>query len=282
MANNDDIEADHLPPLRDEPDDLPTHPVRIRQVRLRPGLFIGPIILLLAFVGLLALGGIRRVQSRTDRMVIQGNFSQIIFAVELFHDAHGRFPANTFDANGQPLLSWRVQLLPYIEGEELYQKFHFDEPWDSPNNRPLLDEMPHIFGSPNARSATERENRTFIRAFSTQGAAMERIPLERGQKRPNGRIRLDLGFNEVLDVRSETIFMIEAGESVEWTKPDDLTWDIGQPIPSLGGDRNTNEFQAAFVDGKARTLKKSITPGQLKALITIAGGEPVRIEDLIK
>ena len=41
--------------------------------------------------------------------------------------------------------SWRVAILPYLEQNELYKRYNFDEPWDGPNNRKLLDQMPAIF-----------------------------------------------------------------------------------------------------------------------------------------
>src|SRR5579862_2199000 len=37
---------------------------------------------------------------------------------------------NIVDKNGKALLSWRVQLLPFLEEEELYKLFKLDEPWD--------------------------------------------------------------------------------------------------------------------------------------------------------
>ncbi len=49
--------------------------------------------------------------------------------------------------SGEPLLSWRVALLPFLGKAEyaLYQKFRLDEPWDSEHNRPLADQMPDVF-----------------------------------------------------------------------------------------------------------------------------------------
>src|SRR5260370_25308336 len=56
-----------------------------------------------------------------------------------YHQDHGSFPSSAiFDKDCRPLLSWRVALLPYLEENELYSQFRLDEPWDSPNNRPLL------------------------------------------------------------------------------------------------------------------------------------------------
>ena len=49
-------------------------------------------------------------------------------------------------------LSWRVQILPFIEEDCLYKEFHQDEPWDSPHNVKLLPRMPKIFIDPRFQS----------------------------------------------------------------------------------------------------------------------------------
>ena len=52
----------------------------------------------------------------------------------------GNFPARAnFDEDGNPLLSWRVHILPYMDYGQLYDQFHLDEPWDSEHNKKLLD-----------------------------------------------------------------------------------------------------------------------------------------------
>jgi hypothetical protein len=49
---------------------------------------------------------------------------------------------------GQPLLSWRVGLLPYLGYQALYDQFHLDEPWSSPHNCSLLARIPAVYQSP--------------------------------------------------------------------------------------------------------------------------------------
>ena len=44
--------------------------------------------------------------------------------------------------------SWRVAILPYLEHNPLYRQYNFDEPWDGPNNRKLIDKMPAIYSYP--------------------------------------------------------------------------------------------------------------------------------------
>ena len=58
----------------------------------------------------------------------------------------GAFPPRVHrDREGRPLLSWRVLILPYMEQNELFSRFHLDEPWDSPHNRTLIDPIPPTY-----------------------------------------------------------------------------------------------------------------------------------------
>src|SRR4051812_8249116 len=60
------------------------------------------------------------------------NAKSIAWGCQHYADAFGGFPTNSFSLTGEPLLSWRVHLLPYVEAENLYKQFKLDEPWDSP------------------------------------------------------------------------------------------------------------------------------------------------------
>ena len=70
---------------------------------------------------------------------------------EQYRAIYGRFPvddvASLFDANGNPYLSWRVYILPFIGYTSLFQQFDLTAPWNSPQNLPLLNQMPDVFRS---------------------------------------------------------------------------------------------------------------------------------------
>jgi hypothetical protein len=68
------------------------------------------------------------------------NLKWICLALHNYEAANGAFPpAYVADADGKPMHSWRVMILPYAEEPALYKKYRFDEPWDGPNNRQLWD-----------------------------------------------------------------------------------------------------------------------------------------------
>ncbi len=72
----------------------------------------------------------------STRMQCSNHIKQIAIAMNNYHDTLTKLPpAYTVDAEGRPLHSWRVLILPYIEQQELYERIRLDEPWDSPYNR---------------------------------------------------------------------------------------------------------------------------------------------------
>ncbi len=137
-----------------------------------------------------------------------------------YHDTYGRFPpAAVCGADGKPLLSWRVLLLPFIEGDELYKKFKLDEPWDSPHNIQLVTQMHPLYGP--YRNKRTDDGMTYFRVFVGPGAAFE------GMK--------GLTFANFTDGTSNTFLIVEAWDPVPWTKPEELTYDPNAPLPRIEG-----------------------------------------------
>jgi hypothetical protein len=63
----------------------------------------------------------------------------VMLAMHNYHAAYNRLPGPAImSADGKPLLSWRVALLPFLEEQALYEQFRLDEPWDSEHNLPLI------------------------------------------------------------------------------------------------------------------------------------------------
>ena len=84
---------------------------------------------------------------RTDRGL--ANLKALGLAMRLYHDAHFEYPRSAvLGPDGKTPHSWRVELLPYLNQKELYAKYRLDEPWDSPANKRMLEDMPDVFRSP--------------------------------------------------------------------------------------------------------------------------------------
>ena len=82
-----------------------------------------------------------------------------------------------------------------------------------------------------------------------------------------------------VDGTSNTILIIEAGNPVPWTKPEDLHYAEDEPLPELGGSF-PNVMHAAFADGSVHTLTKNYNKKQLRYAITINDGTPLDLSKL--
>jgi hypothetical protein len=191
-----------------------------------------------------------KVTGASRRTQAANNLKQIALAMHNFYSVYNRLPAAAvYDNRGKPLLSWRVQLLPFLEANDLYKEFHFDEPWDSDHNKKLLDRMPRVYAVPNSKG---KSHLTPYQVFHGKGAIFE------GK---NG-----ITFAQIPDGTSNTILVVETKPEVPWTKPEDIPFDVDKPLPKLGGIQ-PDGFQAAFADGSVHFLKKTVKEKTLKILI---------------
>jgi hypothetical protein len=197
-------------------------------------------------------------RTAADRAITANNLKQIGLGLHSYHDTTGSFPARAnFDAAGKPLLSWRVQMLPYLDQSELYKEFRQDEPWDSEHNKKLLARMPEVFRAPGSKNKADSGKTNFL-APIWEGSV---LGADKGTK-----------IADIRDGTSNTIAVVEVSDeaAVPWTKPDDWQVDDKDPIKGL-----SETFAALLCDGSVRFFTKDITPDTLKALLTRSGGEVV-------
>jgi RNA polymerase sigma factor (sigma-70 family) len=280
------------------------------------------------------------------------NLKKLALAMQNYADVHsGRLPMPTIvGKNGRALLSWRVELLPFMGEAELYNQFKRDEAWDSPHNRKLLSKMPALYAPPGVK--TQRPYSTFYQVFVSprpsgggqpsggpggmpppgaapggaggmqgmaapggagrmqgmrggpmgggmRGMPMQGMPGKGAMRLPGGRAGGPVGAAggiavpvpafvkgeatrfpaSFVDGASTTILIIEAGNPVPWTKPEDLHYADDEPLPELGG-LFPFVFHAAFADGTVHTLTKEYNKKQLRNAITINEGEMIDMSKL--
>ena len=184
-------------------------------------------------------------------------------AVANYHDVEGHYPPPYIaDKDGRPMHSWRVLILPYIEQQELYKEYRFDEPWDGPNNRQLAGRMPKMY----ALHGDYRPGTTTTNYVAIVGP--------RTVWRPDRRTK----HEDVKDGAANTLLIAEnRGHNIHWMEPRDLDFDgMDWSGNSPHGVSSKYDAPAAvFLDGSVRRLPRKLTPVGLQALVTIDGGEPV-------
>lgn len=88
----------------------------------------------------------------TNMQISRNNLYKLHRAMDSYRGAHSEAkypPAIVTDEFGTPLYSWRVLLLPYLEGcEELAEKFDLNKAWNDPVNLPLSEQIIPVFHAP--------------------------------------------------------------------------------------------------------------------------------------
>jgi hypothetical protein len=207
--------------------------------------------------------GAAQARQAADRAMRANNLKQIGLAL-LHHDvARGRLSPAITDKQGKPLLSWRVAILPYLEHDQLYRQFRLDEPWDSDHNKKLAEKMPPIYSLPGVK--TKEPFTTFYQGFAGPGTVF-------GDAK-------GITMAQIRDGASNTIMVVEAGEAVHWTKPEDLPYDPQKPLPRLGAFP-ADGFHAVLCDGSVHLLRRDADPMTLRRAITINDGFFIDLDKL--
>jgi hypothetical protein len=187
-------------------------------------------------------------------------------AVANYRDEKGHYPPPyVIGPDGQPWHSWRVLILPYIEKDDLFKQYKFDEPWDGPNNRKLADRMPRQY-------ALHGDWEPGLTTTNYVAVVGQQTVWQPGKK---------IGQVDVKDGSSETILIAEnRGLGAHWMEPRDLDFDtMDWTINSPNGISSKYDRPAVvLLDGSVRRLSRTISPDALRALFTIAGNETVSFD----
>lgn len=211
------------------------------------------------------------------------NLKQIGLAFHNFHDAFKHFPpAVVMGPDEKPWHSWRIFLLPYIEQAELYNQYKFDEPWNGPNNKKLLDKMPTVYADP-----IHGENKDFYThyvAITGDGMAFSAEGAEFDGKELGTALTSGMAIRNFTDGTSNTLLIGPVGpdRKIPWMKPEDII--VDDKFPELG---KKGSFALPFktdkgnagpflrCDGSVAGILDSIDKDTFRSLLTLNGGEVI-------
>lgn len=219
---------------------------------------LGIIALLIA----LLLPAPRSAREAARRSQCVNNLKQIGIALHNYEQAYGALPPSyTVDAVGRPLHSWRTLILPYLEQEPLYRTIDLAKPWDDPANAEARATV-----VPNYHCPSSSE---FMTTTTTYLAIVAR-----GGCFPPGVSRR---LSEITDGTASTLMVIEADAeyAVPWMAPVDADEAAVLAIGPTAKLHHPGGVNAAFVDGSVRFLKATTRAVVRRALVSVAGGDPV-------
>jgi hypothetical protein len=155
-------------------------------------------------------------------------------------------------SDGQTQYSWRVAILPYLEGgKALAARYRTNEPWDSDHNWQVMRDGIDLFRTP---SPLETDDPTACGYYLVTGPGT----IFDGQTKPTRE--------SIADGLGLTVLVVEARRNIPWTRPEDIAYSAETPVPELGGHFDKG-FAIAMASGVARWILE-IDDVSVRAMIT--------------
>lgn len=200
------------------------------------------------------------VGGAAGNLASQNNLKQMGLAFHNYASVYnGKMPSAVIYNGNQKLYSWRVEILPYVEQDNLY-KILRGKPWDDPLTRGIAtNQMPKLFQIPNRPAPP---GMTYYKLFTGPKALFD-------DKR---EVKLPASFPKGT---SNMILAVEARQAVFWTQPDDIPFNPnGNPINDLHWDAS-GSCNVLLADGSVRKIRRTVNPQSLKnAIMPLEGGQP--------
>jgi prepilin-type processing-associated H-X9-DG protein len=211
----------------------------------------------------LLLPAVQQAREAARRTQCKNNLKQIGLALHNYHDTYQLFPAAHLNGlQGEPKLSWRVSILPYIDEGPRFNAYQFGEAWDGPSNSRLLNPLPQVYSCP-SHSAPGNTNTSYATITGDHSILGDGVCVK---------------MREVTDGSSNTLMVIEACQlNIPWMKPQDIDAKTFTKIGDPNGvsSKHLGGVNVLLADGSVRFISNNVDPKVVQALITRDAGDVV-------
>ncbi len=206
---------------------------------------------------------------------------QVASALEAYHEKHGTLPASRSyysDPQIPDQFSWRVALLPFLGEQELYQRFNFSEPWDSPHNLEVAQSIPQVFSIANTMAQTPAEDRN---DDSSAGNSKARVPqscfqIIEGATAVYRIDRVTPRLDEIQDERTRTAIVLDLGIEFAsaWTDPTPVFLE-SLDFSSIENIGNSGAAGIFLIDAKFKPRHLIKDPKNVSIMLSSERGEGI-------
>jgi hypothetical protein len=229
-----------------------------------------PVLGLLAVIGALLWPAVNKARQSAQLASCIGQNKFMTLPMLMYEGKNGCFPpAYIADKQGRPAHSWRVLMLQ-IDMQEIYNRYRFDESWNSPHNRELAGGLPMGMSGvyPWYHCATDVGSDRLDTSYVT--VVGPNTILSGAKSRT---------VKEITDGLSNTAIIAEMSESgIHWMEPRDLNFEtMSFKINDKNGvgirSQHPGVAMVSMADGHQVVLSDKTDPEVVKALFTINGNE---------
>jgi prepilin-type N-terminal cleavage/methylation domain-containing protein len=246
--------------------------------------------ILTILMGLL-LSAIQKVRHQAATSQCLGRLKQLSFAVLNFESARGHLPPGAISGPFPPMNipdhcnhSGLTLLLPYMEQEPLFKRYHWDRDFDHDDNdsaiQPNLKMFECALLEPGRREEWDHGRSAGVSDYAPievnpfladigiidgTGHFQSAMPV-------NGMVKMD----DITDGTSQTLLLVEAGgrPGMAWSSPL-----IAVGIRQIHGSPHSNRTLVSFCDGSVKAINRSLDLRILGRLATRSGGEVIHEGD---
>lgn len=202
------------------------------------------------------------------RLQAINNLKQIALALHNYHAAYNQFPDDIRNEMGEPLLSWRVRLLPFLDQQAIYDQYDLTQPWDSEANKDYSSARLSVFQLPSQEGSFE-DGMSYTCFFMPVGREESGFP--RIMRTEKGVTALE----DVTDWKEQTLMVVVAKPEykIPWAQPGDYQFDPNNPKEGLG-EYFSSGYLVSLVDGSVLFVSADISDEELLEMFTINDGRP--------
>ena len=252
------------------------------------------VIAIIAILIALLLPAVQQAREAARRTQCRNNLKHIGLALHNYHDIYGTFPPGYTARNVRrtdPVMAetgqgyaWSFAILPQIDQTNLTSQIDTNLNAHDSGNLSIAtsttlnaflcptDPAPTVFDvTDGAGTAYTLPTSNYVGILG-YGSVTMNAGDSTGVFFRNSRVR----FRDITDGTARTVYVVEAGEAVPWTKPADIPYDPNKPLPKLGvGFKSDSKigFQAVMFDCSVRFFPGDTPEKEIKAIISNNGRE---------
>ena len=159
---------------------------------------------------LVAIAVFAKVRSLRHETKVTGcwvRLHDVAFAVSTYNQKHGHLPPRVVYKDGVAMHSWRVLILEDWR-PQLFAQYRLSEPWNSPHNSLLANQMPDRYRCPLDRSTLPTDQTTYVAVADSRAVL---------RTNTDGTLRQE-------DVPPDAIMLIEfSSKPKHWMSPEDAS-----------------------------------------------------------